>query len=199
MRVPIVVKPVQLVTAGAVTGTVMDEPDNAFDTTPANLTTQPGVSFHDINVPAGQRYVRFALFDPFTDGTDDLDLVIYRQSGTNWVLVGSTGGATSNEVFSIINPTGALYRVFIHGFETDGPDANYTLFSWIVPEADAGNLMVTAPSSVTAGNTYPITGTWGGLAAGRVYLGTLTQHRLAAPVPAGSTRIGHTSVFIDVP
>ena len=150
-------------------------------------------------MPAGQRYVRFALFDDFTDGNDDLDLVIYRQSGVNWVLVGATGGATSNETFSLINPTGALYRVFIHGFQTDGPDANYTLFSWIVPEADAGNLAVTAPSTVTAGNTYPITGTWSGLLAGRKYLGTLTHHRLAAPVPPGSPRIGHTSVFINVP
>ena len=157
------------------------------------------MSFHDITVPAGQRYVRFALFDDFTDGNDDLDLVIYRQSGTSYVLVGSTGGATSNEVFSIINPTAAVYRVFIHGFETDGPDANYTLFHWIVPEAAAGNLTVSAPSTVTEGNAYTVTGGWSGLTPGRKYLGTLTHHRLAAPVPAGSPRIGHTSVFIDVP
>ena len=233
VRVPIVVKPVQLITTTAITGasasgsfsftsfvgytgpysvvphglvvdtrtpgTVADDPNNSFDTTPANLTTQAGVSFHDITVPAGTRYVRFALFDDFTDGNDDLDLVIYRQSGTSYVLVGSTGGATSNEVFSIINPTAAVYRVFIHGFETDGPDANYTLFHWIVPEAAAGNLTVSAPSTVTEGNAYTVTGGWSGLTPGRKYLGTLTHHRLAAPVPAGSPRIGHTSVFIDVP
>ena len=233
VRVPIVIKPVQLITTGAIVGTgasgsfsfnsfagytgpysvvahglvpdtraagvVADDPDNTFDTTPANLTTQPGVSFHDIAVPAGQRYLRFALFDNFTDGNDDLDLFIYRQSGTSWVPVGSTGGATSAETFSLINPTGALYRVFIHGFQTDGPDAQYTLFHWIVPEPAAGNLTVTAPATVVAGNTYVVSGEWSGLTAGIKYLGTLTHHRLAAPVPPGSPRIGHTSVFIDVP
>jgi hypothetical protein len=233
VRVPIVVKPVQLITTGAIVGTgasgtfsftsfagytgpysvvahglvpdtrtagvVNDDPNNSFDTTPANLTTQAGVSFHDIDVPAGQRYLRFALFDDFTDGNDDLDLVIYRQSGANWVLVGSTGGATSNETFSLINPTGGLYRVFIHGFETDGPDAQYTLFHWIVPEPAAGNLTVSAPATVVAGNAYVVSGSWSGLTAGVKYLGTLTHHRIAAPVPAGSPRIGHTSVFIDVP
>ena len=233
VRVPIVVKPVQLITTSAIVGSgasgtfsftsfagytgpytvvahglvpdtrspgvVADDPNNSFDTTPANLTTQPGVSFHDITVPAGQRYVRFALFDDFTDGNDDLDLVVYRQVGTNFVLVGSTGGATSNETLSIINPTAGLYRVFIHGFETDGPDAQYTLFHWIVPEPAAGNLTVTAPANVVGGNSYVVSGGWSGLTPGIKYLGTLTHHRLAPPVPAGAARIGHTSVFIDVP
>ena len=115
------------------------------------------------------------------------------------MLVGSTGGATSDETFSLINPTAALYRVFIHGFETDGPDAQYTLFHWIVPEPAAGNLTVTAEANVVAGNTYVVSGAWSGLTAGVKYLGTLTHHRIAAPVPPGSVRIGHTSVFIDVP
>ena len=196
---PYSVVPHGLVADTRVTGLVADDPNNAFDTTPATLTTQAGVSFHDILVPAGMRYLRFALFDDFTDGNDDLDLVIYRQSGTAWVLVGSTGGATSNETFSLINPTGALYRVFVHGYQTDGPDANYTLFHWIVPEAASGNLTVSAPAAVSAGNTYVVSGSWAGLTPGIKYLGTLTHHRLAAPVPPGSPRIGHTSVFIDVP
>jgi hypothetical protein len=159
------------------------------------------VSFHDIVVPAGQRYVRFALFDEFTDGNDDLDLVVYAQLVPNgpFLFVGATGGATSNEVLSLINPPAALFRVFVHGFETDGPDANYSLFHWIVPEAASGNLTVSAPSSVTEGNSYPVTASWQGLTPGLKYLDTLTHHRLAAPVPPGSPRIGHTSVFIDVP
>jgi subtilisin family serine protease len=233
VRVPIVVKPVQLITPSQIVGTgangtfsfnsfagyngpysvvahglvpdtrtagvVADDPNDAFDTTPANLITQAGVSFHDINVPAGQRAVRFALFDDFTDGNDDLDLVVYRQSGANWVLVGSSGGATSAETVNFFNPTAGLYRVFVHGFATDGPDAQYSLFHWIVPEPAEGNLTVTAPSPVTAGNTYVVSGAWSGLTAGIKYLGTLTHHRLEAPVPPGSPRIGNTAVFIQVP
>jgi hypothetical protein len=89
--------------------------------------------------------------------------------------------------------------VFVHGFQTDGADAQYTLFHWVVPEPAAGNLTVTAEANVVAGNNYVVSGSWSGLTAGVKYLGTLTHHRLAAPVPAGSPRIGHTSVFIDVP
>ena len=66
---------------------------------------------------------------------------------------------------SIINPTAGVYRVFIHGFETDGPDAQYTLFHWIVPEAATGNLTVSAPANVVAGNTYVVSGSWSGLTA----------------------------------
>jgi subtilisin family serine protease len=54
-------------------------------------------------------------------------------------------------------------------------------------------------SSVRERNSYPVTASWQGLTPGLKYLGTLTHHRLAAPVPPGSPRVGHTSVFIDVP
>ena len=177
-------------------GSVVDDENDSFNT--ANPAAETGATAHDIVVPAGQRYVRFALFDDFTDGNDDLDLVIYRVQGTSLILVGGTGGATSNETFSIINPTGATYRVFVHGFETDGPSANYTLFHWIVPE-EATNMTVSGPASAVAGTNATIQVTWSGLTAGVKYLGTITHHRLAAPVPPGAPRIAHTSVFIDVP
>ena len=44
---------------------------------------------------------------------------------------------------------------------------NYTLFHWIVPEEAAGNLTVTAPAKVTAGNNYVVTGSWSGTAPRR--------------------------------
>jgi hypothetical protein len=231
VRIPIAIKPVQLITSTAVvgtgasgsitfnaftgytgvytvaahglvadtrtTGTVADDPNNSFDTTNP-LLPQPGVSFHDIVVPGNQRYVRFALFDAFTDGNpDDLDLVVYRFNGPNLVFVGSTGGATSNETLSIINPLGATYRVFVHGFETDGPDSNYTLFHWVVPDPAAGNMTVAFPPSVTAGTNNPVTVSWAGLTPGIKYLGTLTHHRVAPPITLATPRIGHTSVFIE--
>jgi subtilisin family serine protease len=179
------------------TGTAPDDPDNSFDL--ANPASE-NAPFHEVVVPAGTRYVRFALFDDFTDGNDDLDLIIYRRDPVSGNLVpfGTTGGATSNETFSVINPTATTYRIYVHGFQTDGPDANYTFFHWVVPEA-ATNLVVDAPTTVTAGNTYPVTASWSGLTPGRKYLGTITHHRLPAPVAPGAARIGHTSVFIDVP
>jgi hypothetical protein len=187
-----------LVADTRLTGTVNDDPNNSFDT--ANPNGEPGATAHDIVVPANTRYVRFALFDEFTDkpGNHDLDLVIYFVQGSNLILLGGTGGATSNETASIINPTAGTYRVFVHGFETDGPSAAYSLFYWNVPEASS-NMTVTGPATVIAGDNHTITVEWSGLTPGLKYLGTVTHHRLPAPVAPGALRIAHTSVFIDVP
>jgi hypothetical protein len=68
----------------------------------------------------------------------------------------------------------------------------------IVPEAASGNLTVSAPSSVTEGNSYPVTASWQGLTPGLKYLGTLTHHRRRPGAGRFTTHRG-TSVFIDVP
>ena len=123
-------------------------------------STQPGVSFHDVVITGGDAAVRFALFDDFTDGNDDLDLVIYRQSGTNWLLTGATGGDIER------------------GVQPDQPDGRHlprvhprVRDRWtrrqlhVVPLDRAGggggNMSVSAPAMVTAGNTYVVTGSWG--------------------------------------
>ena len=187
VRVPIVVKPVQLITATSIVGSgasgtfsfntfagytgpytvaahglvpdtrtagvVNDDPNDAFDTTQANLTTQAGVSFHDINVPIGQRYVRFALFDDFTDGNDDLDLFVYRQVGHE-LAAGRQHGRRDvgrNAQHHQSN------RRTLPRLRPRVPDRRagraVPLFHWIVPEPAAGNLTVTAPATVTAATT----------------------------------------------
>jgi len=55
------------------------------------------------------------------------------------------------------------------------------------------------PATVVAGDNHTINVEWSGLTPGLKYLGTITHHRLPAPVAPGSPRIAHTSVFIDVP
>jgi hypothetical protein len=146
-------------------GTVADDPDNSF------VRDGPGTVAFDVVVPAGTALARFQLFDEYTDGNDDLDLYVYRGND----LVGSSGGGTSAELVNLVLPTAATYTVYVHGWETDGPDANFTLFTWNVGLVDdAGNMTVTAPGSATVG-AASIGVEWSGLDAGTKYLGAVSH------------------------
>jgi subtilisin family serine protease len=152
-----------LVPATTFAGTVADDPGDNFS--PGG----PGTVSFDVVVPAGTTYARFSLFNEFTDGADDLDLYVFR--GTT--LVGSSGGGESNEEVNLLNPAADTYRVWVHGFATEGPDSNFTLFTWLLGSAAAGNMTVTAPSSATLGATGTINLTFSGLAPATKYLGSV--------------------------
>jgi hypothetical protein len=65
----------------------------------------------------------------------------------------------------------------------------YDLFTWLVGDADAGNLAVTAPATATLGTTATIRLSWSGLTAGTRYLGIVSYDN-------GTTDIGSTLVSI---
>lgn len=174
---------------------VQDDPTNNFNT--ATPDTNQGFKKYTYVVPAGTTLVRFALFDDFTDGADDLDLFVYNTTNpASPVLVGSSNSGTSAETVtqSFTNPTAAAitYTVYVHGWETDGPDATFTLFSWVLGTANAGNMTVTGPAAVTPGSTYPITLNWSGLTANKKYLGVVRYS-------TGATLLGTTIVRVDTP
>lgn len=181
-------RPHGLVPATTFNGTVNDDPGNSF--TPGG----PGTVSFNVVIPAGTEYARFALFDEYVDGNHDLDLYVYRGS----TLVGSSGGATSAEVVSLNKPTAATYTVWVHGWQTeDSLPANFTLFTWVVPAADAGNMTVTAPTTASIGTSGTVTLSWSGLTAGTKYLGTVTYHNVASPSGPDDGRIGYTVVSVD--
>lgn len=154
-----------LIPATTFPGTVTDDPGDSFS------PSGPGTVSFDVVVPAGTSYARFSLFNEFTDGADDLDLYVYRVS-TN-TLVGSSGGGTAAEEVNLVNPVADTYRVWVHGFATEGPDSNFTLFTWVLGTADAGNMVVTAPSTATIGGTGTINLSFSGLAPATKYLGSV--------------------------
>jgi len=148
-------------------GYVEDDPTDSF------VPFGPGTTLHFITVPAGSAYARFSLFDAYTDGNDDLDLYVYYPSGA---FAGGSGSGTSAEQVDVANPPAGDYYVFVHGWGTDGPDANYTLFSWAVPAAPgSGNMTLTAPAAATLGATETITVDWFGLDPGTKYLGAVSH------------------------
>ena len=158
-------------------GFVDNDPDKTFSFRSGN-----GVTQHVISIPAGQLYARFALFDRFTDGDDDLDMYVYYcgADGASCTKLGESGEPTSEEQFDIERPAAGLYAVLVHGFETDeiqgGPGANYRLFGWAFGEVDdKGNLSANGPAFVSAGTTDTITIDWSGLAANAIYFGGISH------------------------
>ena len=159
-----------LVPASQETGNVVDDPANNINTA---LGTGVGVTFHLVSVPAGTDLTRFALFDADTDGNDDLDLYIFGPASLGFPFRGGSGSPTSAEQVDIASPQAGFYFAVVHGWQTDGPDANYTLSSWS-PGADTGNMTVTAPAAAVLGfDTIAVN--WSSLLTGIKYLGSVSH------------------------
>ena len=75
----------------------------------------------------------------------------------------------------MVAPAAGTYQAYVHGWQTDGPDAQYTLFGWVLGSTDAGNMSATGPATATVGGSATINLTWGTppLTAGIKYLGSV--------------------------
>ncbi len=184
VRIPLVAKPVALAAPAQVSSTGGDISYNVtfgytgdFSATARGLV--PATTFtgsintgeqlaYDVVVPAGTTYARFSTFDVNVSPASDLDLYVYRGS----TLVGVSGGGTSEEEVNLLNPAAATYTVVVDGYATGNPSA-FTLFTWVLGSADAGNMTVTAPATATLGETGTINLAFPGLTAGTKYLGSV--------------------------
>jgi hypothetical protein len=174
---------------------VMDDPANDIDAALATCDWSSfpyqcvGITWHEFTVPADTAFARFSLFDDYTDGADDLDLYVWRRSDE--AFVGSSGSGTSAEEVNVLLPEPDVYEIAVHGWQTDGPDANYTLFSWAFGLVDdRGNMIITAPTVATVGATEMIDVDWAGLDAGTKYLGAVSHND-------ASELLGLTLIAID--
>jgi subtilisin family serine protease len=179
-----------LVAATTTQETVSDDPTNNFDTSAPN--SNQGIVVHDFNVATGTTLARFQLFDEFTDGEDDLDIYLYKVgTGGSLTLVGQSAGGTAAERIDVPTPAAGAYKLYVHGWQTDGTNAVYTLFNWFVPSTAAGNLSVSSSTSnATVGGTANVTVSWSGLTAGTKYLGRVSYRD-------GSGEIGSTIVNVN--
>ena len=195
VRIPIVTRPVAIAAPPEVTGTssgisygvktgyagtlnfaarglvaattfpevVAQDPDQTFN--PADPT---GTVHEDIVVPAGLKLLRVGIDEGFiTPSGTDLDVYVYR-GGTR---VGQAADGDSNEMVTFTDPPAGTYTVYVHGFNTNGPSASLTLFSWQLTSASAGNMTVPSPVATTIGGTVPVNLSFTGLTNGTWYLG----------------------------
>jgi hypothetical protein len=156
-------------------GFVDDDASNNF-----SFRFTGGVAAHAFTVPANQLLLRIALFDEYTDGQDDLDLFLFYCPDNQCSQIAKSDGVTSDEQIDIPRPEDGSYVLLVHGFETDqvagGPGANYSLFTWALGLNDvAGNLSVTAPSTVANGDRVDLPVQWSALAPASRYLGAISH------------------------
>lgn len=178
-----------------INGFVDNDPTKTF-----SFRTSNGVTAHLIDVQPDQAMLRFALFDLFTDGDDDLDLYVYFcENNIDCVKIGESGEPTSQEEFNLFYPAAGRYAVLIHGFETDqraesgGPGANYKLLGWSFGLVDdPGNMTATGPGFVNAGTVDTVSVDWAGLQNDTIYLGGISHN-----TPQGIS--GITVIRIIVP
>jgi hypothetical protein len=149
---------------------VVDDPANDINQA---LMTGVGVNFHTVNVPAVALHARFSLFDDYTDGNDDLDLYVFDEAGN---FVGASAGVTAGEQVDVPGAAAGMYTVIVHAFQTDGPDAAYTLFSWSFADATTNLTVAAGPSEAISGETETITVEWEDLFAGTKYLGAVSHN-----------------------
>jgi hypothetical protein len=145
-----------------------------FSTPVVNLTGPQGNSdTWCLDLPANT-HVRFATFDEDTSdpGNDDIDLSVYLldadcENATALVAeLGSSGGATSEEVVDVPNGPAGAYYVFVDFYTaSNGTDTDYKL--WLQPVfGDDGNTLVTAPAAVL-GESGTVTVDYTGIAPTR--------------------------------
>lgn len=175
-----------LAPATATTFTLLQDPDQTFD--PAVTT---GTFSKNVTVPGGGASFRAGIYeDAITPTGTDLDLYVYIGP----TLVGLSADGDSNEEVTLRN-TGAspvTYTIYVHGWLTNGPSANVTLFDWVVSTSAANMVVTPASTPVTTGQVVNYTATFSGLAAATRYLGVVEYND-------GSLVIGRTYVSVRTP
>lgn len=170
-------------------GTVLDDPTNNLG---AALRSEGfiGLDLQRVTIPPGTRYQRIALFDEYTSGADDLDLFVFKDVGGKWEFVDVSSFDTSAEYVDIINPqsdTGSFY-VLIHGFDTEGPGTDYTLFSFPLIGDEGNTSILTSPDAVL-GEIDTVTVNWGDLEADTKSMGLIEYTIDGSPVGRTLLRI----------
>jgi len=155
---------------------IQDDPSNEF-----SFRFDNGVNAHYLDVPPGQLYARFSLFDDSTDGNDDLDLYLFYCPDNQCTQIAQSGTFSSEEEINLVLPAAGLYAALVHGFETDqvtgGPGADYTLYAWSFGVNDnADNLLLTAPGAVSDGDRLDLQLDWAQLTPATRYLGAVSHN-----------------------
>jgi hypothetical protein len=146
---------------------VVQDPDQNFD---------PNDGFsnrHDFNL-SGAAFFRIAMPPESVDNPDiDLDIFVYDPNG-NFAASSTSGG--TDELIDIPLPMDGTWSVYVHGWQTIGPSADYDMYSWIISATPGGNLTIdSAPTSATLGAVETIDISWAGATVGQWHLGAVSH------------------------
>lgn len=162
--------------------TVVQDPDQTFD---------PNDGFSNLHqfTLSGTAYFRMILPPDAVSNSDiDLDVFVYDPNGN--LAASSTNGGT-DEFIEIPNPMDGTWSIYVHGWQTAGPSADYDMYTWAISATPGGNLSLdSAPTSATVGTTQSIDVSWTSATAGQWHLGAISHSD-------GGGLIGLTFVEVD--
>jgi len=147
---------------------VVQDPDQNFD---------PNDGFsnrHDFAL-SGAAFFRIAMPPESVADPDaiDLDIFVYDPNG---VMVASSTSGGTDELVDINLPMDGTWSVYVHGWQTAGPSADYDIYSWVISATPGGNLVIdSAPASATLGAVETIDVSWTGATAGQWHLGAVSH------------------------
>jgi subtilisin family serine protease len=154
--------------ATVTTDNVVQDPDQSFDPNDgfSNLHQfdLSGAAFFRIAMPPD------SVADP---NAIDLDIFVYDPNG-NFAASSTSGG--TDELVDIELPIDGTWSVYVHGWQTAGPSADYDMYSWIISATPGGNLVIdSAPASATLGAVETIDVSWTGATDGQWHLGAVSH------------------------
>ncbi len=154
-----------LVPATVTSDNVVQDPDSTFD-------PNDGYSnLHEFNL-SGAAFFRVRIPPWATEPDADLDVFVYNPLGVQ--VASSTAGGT-DELVDITLPMDGTWKVYVHGWAAPGGDSDYDMFTWAVPLATGGSLVLdSAPTSAVSGTVASIQVSWSGL-ADEWYLGAVSH------------------------
>jgi hypothetical protein len=147
--------------------TVLQDPDQTFD-------PNDGYSNAHTFDLSGAALFRVAIPPEAVANPDiDLDVFVYDPDG-NQVATSTNGG--TDEQIDITLPEDGTWTVYVHGWQTVAPSADYDMYSWVVSATPGGNLSIdSAPTSASLGATESVDVSWTGATAGQWHLGAVSH------------------------
>ena len=153
--------------ASVTSDNVVQDPDQNFDPTDGYSNR------HDFAL-SGAALFRIAMPpEAVSDPAIDLDIFVFDPSGQ--LVATSTNGGT-DELIDLVLPENGVWSVYVHGWQTAGPSADYDMYTWQISATPGGNMTVdSAPTAATVGATETIDVSWSGATAGQWHLGAVSH------------------------
>ncbi|MCL7488240.1 MAG: S8 family serine peptidase [Desulfobulbaceae bacterium] len=141
-------------------------PGDPFDGNwdPDDSTNKDGLWVRMITVPAGSKRL---VTEIVATGSPDIDMYLFRWTGSDWEWHCTSAAADSNEYCSINDPPAGDYYVWVQNWAASDPGGTLAdkveLATAVVPDASTGNLAVSLAgggASVVAGQPFDLKISW---------------------------------------
>ncbi|MGH1493455.1 MAG: S8 family serine peptidase [Acidimicrobiales bacterium] len=151
-------------------GNVLQDPDQTFD--PADVEAG-GAVLYEVEASGDAALLISMPPEAVNDPAIDIDLFVYDPAG-NQVAASTSGG--TNESIILPLPDDGVWQIYVHGWQTAGPSADFDLYTWLISATPGGNMTIdSAPESAVVGVESSVDFSWTGANDGEWHLGAISH------------------------